>query len=79
RRSFASGDAPLYQVAYMTGGLQFYALRNEMLAKGWTEKQFHDRVLKENMMPVEMLRILLEELEVNEDYTSTWKFSTDFK
>lgn len=79
RRSFASGDAPLYQVAYMTGGLQFYALRNEMLAKGWTEKQFHDRVLKENMMPVEMLRVLLEELEVKEDYKSTWKFSTDFK
>lgn len=79
RRSFASGDAPLYQIAYMTGGLQFYALRNELVDKGWTEKQFHDRVLKENMMPVEMLRILLEELEVTEDYKSIWKFSTDFK
>lgn len=79
RRSFASGDAPLYQMAYMTGGLQFYALKKELVAKGWTEKQFHDRVLKENMMPVEMLRILLEDLEVKEDYKSTWKFSTDFK
>ena len=79
RRSFASGDAPLYQVAYMTGGLQFYALRNELLAKGWTEKQFHDRVLKENIMPVEMLRILLEDLPVAEDYKTNWKFSTDFK
>ena len=79
RRSFASGDAPLYQVAYMTGGLQFYALKNEMLAKGWTEKQFHDRVLKENMIPIEMLRVLLEDLPISEDYKSTWKFSTDFK
>lgn len=79
RRSFASGDAPLYQVAYMTGGLQFFALRNELLAKGWTEKQFHDRVLKENMVPVEMLRILLEDLPVSEDYKTKWKFSTDFK
>jgi len=79
RRSFASGDAPLYQVAYMTGGLQFYALRNELLAKGWTEKQFHDRVLRENIMPVEMLRILLEDLPVSEDYKTNWKFSTDFK
>jgi uncharacterized protein (DUF885 family) len=79
RRSFASGDAPLYQVAYMTGGLQFFALRNEMLAKGWTEKQFHDRVLKENMVPVELLRIVLEELPVTEDYKTNWKFSTDFK
>ena len=79
RRSFASGDAPLYQVAYMTGGLQFYALRNELLKKGWTEKQFHDRVLKENMMPVEMLRVLLEEEPVSEEYKTNWKFSTDFK
>ncbi|MEO8255220.1 MAG: DUF885 domain-containing protein, partial [Flavobacterium sp.] len=79
RRSFASGDAPLYQMAYMTGGLQFYALKKELVAKGWTEKQFHDRVLKENMMPVEMLRILLEDIDVKEDYKSTWKFSTDFK
>lgn len=79
RRSFASGDAPLYQMAYMTGGLQFYALKKELVTKGWTEKQFHDRVLKENMMPVEMLRILLEDLDVKEDYKSTWKFSTDFK
>lgn len=63
RRSFATDyTPPLYQMAYMTGGLQFYALRNEMLAKGWTEKQFHDRVMQENMMPVELLRNLLQEL-----------------
>lgn len=78
RRSFASGDAPLYQVAYMTGGLQFYALRNEMLAKGWTEKQFHDRVLKENMMPVEMLRNLIQDLPIKSNYKTNWKFSTEF-
>ncbi|MGJ5641316.1 DUF885 family protein [Formosa sp. S-31] len=79
RRSFASGDAPLYQVAYMTGGLQFYALRNEMLAKGWTEKQFHDRVMQENMMPVELLRSLLQDLPIKENYKTNWKFSTEFK
>ena len=79
RRSFASGDAPLYQMAYMTGGLQFYALKNEMLTKGWTEKQFHDRVLKENMMPVELLRCLLQDLPLQENYKTNWKFSTDFK
>ncbi|MNX79716.1 hypothetical protein D3C86_1113540 [compost metagenome] len=69
----------MYQVAYMTGGLQFYALRNELLAKGWTEKQFHDRVLRENIMPVEMLRVLLEDQVVSEEYKTNWKFSTDFK
>ncbi len=70
RRSFESSYGPLYQVSYMTGGLQFYALRNEMLAKGWTEKQFHDRVLKENMMPVEMLRNLFQELPIKQNGSS---------
>jgi len=80
RRSFATSyTPPLYQMAYMTGGLQFYALRNEMLAKGWTEKQFHDRVLKENMMPIELLRSLLQDLPLKVNYKTNWKFSTDFK
>ncbi|WNH09856.1 DUF885 family protein [Thalassobellus suaedae] len=80
RRSFATSyTPPLYQMAYMTGGLQFYALRNEMLAKGWTEKQFHDRVLKENMMPIELLRSLLQDLPLNKNYKTNWKFSTEFK
>tara|TARA_R110002051_G_scaffold185927_1_gene255302 strand:+ start:7641 stop:9347 length:1707 start_codon:yes stop_codon:yes gene_type:complete len=80
RRSFATSyTPPLYQMAYMTGGLQFYALKNEMLAKGWTEKQFHDRVLKENMMPVELLRTLLQDLPLKKNYNTKWKFSTEFK
>ncbi|WP_111309920.1 DUF885 family protein [Confluentibacter sediminis] len=80
RRSFATSyTPPLYQMAYMTGGLQFYALKNEMLAKGWTEKQFHDRVLKENMMPIELLRSLIQELPLNKNYKTQWKFSTEFK
>lgn len=80
RRSFATSyTPPLYQMAYMTGGLQFYALRNEMLAKGWSEKQFHNRVLQENIMPVELLRSLLLELPLKENFKTNWKFSTEFK
>ncbi|WMI65225.1 DUF885 family protein [Aestuariibaculum sp. YM273] len=79
RRSFATSyTPPLYQMAYMTGGLQFYALKKEMLDKGWTEKQFHDRVLKENFVPVEILRSLLQEKPLKKDFKSTWKFSTEF-
>lgn len=79
RRSFATSyTPPLYQLAYMTGGLQFYALHDELIAKGWTEKQFHDRVLKEHMMPIAILRLLLEEKEIPENYKAKWKFSTDF-
>ncbi|MGS2737844.1 DUF885 family protein [Sinomicrobium sp. M5D2P17] len=80
RRSFATTyTPPLYQVAYMIGGLQFYALRKEMLEKGWTEKQFHDRVIKENRMPVEILRAVLQDKPLTKKFSTKWKFSTDFK
>ncbi len=79
RRSFATNYSPLYQIAYMIGGLQFYALREEMISKGWTEKQYHDRVMQENRIPVEMLRLLLQGEPIRENYEAQWKFSTDFK
>jgi len=78
RRSFTTNYPPLYQLAYMMGGLQFYALRHEMLDKGWTEKQFHDRVMHEGRMPIEMLRALLQDLPLNKNYKTKWKFSTEF-
>jgi uncharacterized protein (DUF885 family) len=78
RRSFTTSYPPLYQLAYMMGGLQFYALRNEMLEKGWTEKQFHNRVMLEGRMPVEILRALLQELPLTKNYKTKWKFSTEF-
>ncbi len=75
RRSFVGGYNPLYQVGYMIGGLQFMALKNEMTAGGkMTLKQFHDAVLQQNSMPVEMLRNLLLSLSIKEDYQPQWKF-----
>ncbi len=79
RRSFVGGYDPLYQIAYMVGGLQFYALRNEMLEMGWTEKQYHDAVMREGRIPVEILRSILQEQELKKNFTTRWKFSTDFK
>ena len=79
RRSFTTSYPPLYQLAYMMGGLQFYALRNEISAKGWTEKEYHDRVMHEGSMPIEILRNLLLEIPVSESYKAKWKFSTDFE
>ncbi|WP_431163493.1 DUF885 family protein [Flagellimonas beolgyonensis] len=78
RRSFTTRYPPLYQLAYMMGGLQFYALRNEMLEKGWTEKQFHNRVMHEGRMPIELLRALLQEKPLSRDYKTQWRFSTAF-
>ena len=46
RRSFTGRYGPLYQIAYMIGGLQFYSLKKELVDAGkMPEKQFHDTIL----------------------------------
>ncbi|WP_373074686.1 DUF885 family protein [Zeaxanthinibacter enoshimensis] len=78
RRSFTGGYGPLYQIAYMIGGLQFYALKEELVDSGqMTYKQYHDAVMKENSMPVEMVRALLTSTKLDKDFTSEWKFYED--
>ncbi len=79
RRSFTGGYGPLYQLAYMTGGLQFYALKKEMLAEGWTEKQFHDAVMREGNIPIEILRAILKKEEIKKNFKTKWRFSMDFE
>lgn len=75
RRSFAGGYGPLYQVAYMLGGLEFMSLKNEMTKGGkMTVKQFNDAVMQQNAMPIEMLRNILLDLPIKKDYNSGWKF-----
>jgi len=76
RRSFAGNYAPLYQVAYMIGGQQFYALRKELVESGkMTDRQFHDAVLRGNRIPVEMVRVLLTRQPLSRDYTPQWRFA----
>jgi uncharacterized protein (DUF885 family) len=75
RRSFAGGYEPLYQAAYMVGGLQMRALYHELVGTDQkTNREFHDAVLKENSMPIEMLRAKLENQELTEDFVPHWKF-----
>jgi len=75
RRSFYGGYKPLYQIGYMIGGLQFMALKNEMTAHGkMTLKQFHDAVLQQNSMPVEMLRNILLNKPLQQEYHPGWRF-----
>ena len=75
RRSFVGGYSPLYQVGYMIGGLQIMSLRNEIIAdKKMTVKQFHDAVMQQNSMPIEMLRNILTGQPIKEDYQTNWKF-----
>ena len=75
RRSFVGGYSPLYQVGYMIGGLQLMALRNEIVnSKKMTVKQFHDAVMHENSMPIEMLRNILTNQPLKEPYETSWRF-----
>jgi hypothetical protein len=75
RRSFDGGYNPLYQVGYMIGALEFMQLQKELVGTGkMTMKQYHDAVLQENSMPVEMLRNILEKLPVSESYATHWRF-----
>jgi uncharacterized protein (DUF885 family) len=75
RRSFTGGYGPLYQLAYMTGAFQFYALKKEVVDKGkMTYKQFHDAILKENNMPIEMVRAIITNQPLTKDFKTSWRF-----
>jgi uncharacterized protein (DUF885 family) len=75
RRSFQGGYSPLYQVAYMMGGIQFRELYNELVATGqMTPRAFHDAVMLGGRMPVEMVRARLTEQPLSRDYRTSWRF-----
>ena len=75
RRSFEGHYGDLYQLAYLTGGRQFYALQKEVVGSGqMTYRQFHDTILKLNAMPVEMIRAILTRQPLERDYSTHWRF-----
>lgn len=76
RRSFDGSVGPLYQSAYLMGALQIRALRQELVErkKTMTERQFHDALLHEGAMPIELLRADLTGAKLTPDYTTQWKF-----
>ncbi len=75
RRSFVGAYGPLYQLAYMIGGLQFYAMKKDLVDSGkMTLKQYHDAVMHENAMPVSMVRAIITNQSLPKDYKAEWKF-----
>jgi hypothetical protein len=75
RRSFNGSYPPLYQLAYMMGGLQFRALHQEIVGSGtMTDRELHDSVLEAGSMPVEMVRVRVRKEAIPRDYTPRWKF-----
>jgi len=75
RRSFDGSYGPLYQIAYLIGGRQFYALHKELVDSGkMKNRPFHDWIYKENRIPVEMVRALLTNQKLTRDFKSSWRF-----
>jgi len=75
RGPLSGNSNPLYQVGYLTGGFEFYALKKELVDSGkMSYKEFHDAVMKLNCMPVEMIRAILTKQKLTKEYTTHWKF-----
>lgn len=76
RRSIGGTYPPLYQAAYMLGGLQFRALHRELVPGRMTEREFHDRVLRLGALPVSLVRLSLLEEPVPREL-QPWRFAGD--
>ena len=75
RRSFDGAYPPIYQSAYMLGALQFYALHKELVDSGnMTNRAFHDAILQQNSIPVELIRAGLTNQPLTRDFKSAWRF-----
>ncbi len=75
RRSFEGDYPPLYQAAYMIGGLQFRQLHRDLVESGqMTNRDFHDHILKAGRIPAEMVRASLTGQAPPRDFVSNWRF-----
>ena len=78
RRSFESAqyqNQPLYQAAYLLGGLQLRGLRKELVdGKLMTNKQFHDEIMRQGNMPMALIRLGLTKQKLTRDMDISWKF-----
>lgn len=78
RRYIRGGYSPLYQAAYMLGGMQLRSLHRELgvgTADGMSERDFHDQVLRLGPIPIDMVRAsLIPETKLEKEYQPRWKF-----
>jgi uncharacterized protein (DUF885 family) len=78
RRSFDGSYGPLYQIAYLIGGLQQYAMHKELVDSGkMTNRAYNDALLKENRIPIEILRAAITNQKLTRDFVTNWKFYED--
>ncbi|PYS74315.1 MAG: DUF885 domain-containing protein [Acidobacteria bacterium] len=75
RRSLDGSYGPLYQIAYLIGGLQQYAMHRDLVDSGkMTNRQYNDALLKENRIPIEMIRASIIKQPLTRDFVTSWKF-----
>ncbi len=76
RRSFNGSYDPLYQAAYLLGGLQLIALHKEVVAAGtMSERAFHDSILRGGALPIDLVRARVLGRAPQLRSRSTWRFA----
>jgi uncharacterized protein (DUF885 family) len=76
RRYIGGGYSPLYQCGYMIGGLQLRELHRELVESGrMKDREFNDAVLRENSVPIEMVRAELKGEKLPKDWAPSWRFN----
>jgi uncharacterized protein (DUF885 family) len=74
RRSILGDYPPLYQLAYMIGALQFRQLHRDLVDSGkMTNREFHDRIMQGNQLPIELIRAMFGEEKLTKDFTPSWR------
>ncbi len=80
RRSFQGNYGPLYQAAYLLGGLQLRGLKRELVDSGqMTLKEFHDAVVLQGSMPFPLTRMAISKVPLTRDTQLDWRFYGDIQ
>jgi uncharacterized protein (DUF885 family) len=76
RRSFAGNYDPMYQIAYMIGGMQIHALYKDLVDTGeMSNREFHDTILQNGSIPIRMVRSILTNEPLHRDGVPDWSFA----
>ncbi|MEX0647802.1 MAG: DUF885 family protein [Balneolaceae bacterium] len=76
RRSFTGNYGPLYQIAYMIGGMQIYSLYQDLVDSGeMSAVDFHDTILKNGSIPIRMVKAILTDEPLKRNQIESWKFA----
>jgi len=78
RRSVMGGYSPLYQAAYMLGGLQIRALHKELVESGTiSNRDFHDAILRQGPIPITLVRSALTGEPPLPTASPGWRFAEE--